>query len=41
MNQHRSGDMVSCSGFYQVHHQGHIPENEEVTILKGRTFPPV
>jgi len=39
MDQHRSGDMVSCSGVYQAHHQGHIPEHEEVTILKGSTFP--
>jgi len=34
MNQHRSGDMVSCSGVYQAHHQGHIPEHEEVTIFE-------
>ena len=39
MNQHRPGEMVSRSGVYQAHHHGHIPENEEVTILKGSTFP--
>ena len=39
MNQHRPGETVSRFGVYQAHHKGHVPKNEEITILKGGTFP--